>query len=321
MLAKSTTIRLRCCRLCSTKSYDSIAEIREVMRGLVSTDASNLGSIAPHVSLDLSHNRIANLTLHNPRRRNAVTPRMMAELADCVDILEQHCVRADGTAHGLIESSSTSSVWDGSCLVLQGEGSFFCAGMDLTVLQEPANTISQSTFGEYMSVLMCDTLNRLQQLPLVSVAAVEGGAMGGGAEAMTSCDHIVVGANARVQFVHATMGLTPGWGGATRLTRAVGRRSALRLLAGSAVVVGEEVERIGLADTIVKDGSVVDTVMAKLQGEHEGVRENSISIASSSAAEQWRYAHHTLEPVVVRALKRAVHVADSEDRSDMYACP
>jgi ethylmalonyl-CoA/methylmalonyl-CoA decarboxylase len=158
---------------------------------------------------------------------------MMAEFADCVDRLEQECVRADAIAHGQIDPvHARDSVWDGSCVVLQGEGGWFCSGMDLTVLQQDSSaSMPSNDFGEYMAILMGDTLNRLKKLPLVSerflrpthlksclvlmrqfqisVAVVEGGAIGGGAETITSCDHVVVGESARVRFVHATMGLTP----------------------------------------------------------------------------------------------------------------
>ena len=77
--------------------------------------------------------------------------------------------------------------------------------------------------------LISSTLHRLHGLGVVSVAAVEGGAHGGGAELSVSCDRRVVGDGASIRFVHATMALVPGWGGGCRLTQLVGRSATPRV--------------------------------------------------------------------------------------------
>ncbi|KAG7273241.1 hypothetical protein CRUP_001337 [Coryphaenoides rupestris] len=71
--------------------------------------------------------------------------------------------------------------------------------------------------GMKMCMFMQDALTRLLRLPLVSVALVEGRALGGGAELTTACDFRLVTRDSRIQFVHKHMGLVPGWGGAARL--------------------------------------------------------------------------------------------------------
>ena len=59
---------------------------------------------------------------------------------------------------------------------------------------------------------MATSLDILRDLPLISVAVLEGGAVGGGAELATACDWRVVGPKgAWVQFVHVRMGISPGW--------------------------------------------------------------------------------------------------------------
>ena len=286
-------LRVACRRLSRTftdcsGTVRNVRSIREQMR-LLGTETADDG-----VTLDLSHARIAVITLRNTRRRNAVTPRMMAELADCVEDLEQVCTAADKD----VEEAS----WAGSCVVVQGEGDWFCAGMDLSVITHDNSELKQ--FGESMSLLMGNTLNRLKQLPLVSVAAVEGGAVGGGAETLTSCDHVVVAEDAKAQFVHAMMGLSPGWGGGTRLTNLVGRRHAMRLLCGAVPVTAVEMVECGLADAMAPAGEVLATVMACL----EGSAESSSSASSAIAA----YAREGVDTEVLRALKVAVSVADSQ---------
>jgi enoyl-CoA hydratase/carnithine racemase len=73
-----------------------------------------------------------------------------------------------------------------------------------------------------MSAYMTATLNRLAQVPVVSVAAVDGFAMGGGFELTTACDYRVAAHTAVLQSVHAKMGVTPGWGGCSRLVQLIG---------------------------------------------------------------------------------------------------
>ncbi len=77
---------------------------------------------------------------------------------------------------------------------------------------------------------MQHTLQRLHSLPILSIAAVDGYAMGGGAELATACDLRVMSRRSVVQFVQLKMGVTPGWGGGTRLVRMVGREKALEML-------------------------------------------------------------------------------------------
>ena len=175
---------------------------------------------------------VAVLTMANPARRNAFSATMVAELAAHVDALESWCAAPGSSGVGLL---------------LRGEGTFFCSGMDLHL----ASALPRADALAVCAV-MGDSLHRLHALPLVSVAAVEGGAFGGGAETMTACDHRVVAHSATVRFVHARMGLSPGWGGAGRLTRLVGRQHALRLLTTAQPLNAEAALAIGLADAVAR---------------------------------------------------------------------
>ena len=106
-----------------------------------------------------------------------------------------------------------------------------------------------------MCQFMTQTLNRMLRLPLVSIACIEGYAVGGGAELATACDYRIMDARSTIRFKHATMGLTPGWGGAKRLHDIVGRRDALRLLTTAQSVHPDFALRIGLCDYIA-DGDM-----------------------------------------------------------------
>jgi ethylmalonyl-CoA/methylmalonyl-CoA decarboxylase len=137
-----------------------------------------------------SLSKTAVIEISNPDARNAFSGKMMAELADVVDELEKEEIQSKVT-----------------CVVLRGKSRWFCAGADLLVAKEQ---LSSREGGVAMGALMTDTLTRFRRLPLVSVAAIEGGAIGGGAELATACDFRLMDETAFIQFVQSRMGVSPG---------------------------------------------------------------------------------------------------------------
>ncbi|XP_037247105.1 ethylmalonyl-CoA decarboxylase isoform X4 [Falco biarmicus] len=133
---------------------------------------------------------------------------------------------------------------DGKGLIIYGAGNTFCSGSDLNAVK----AISNSQDGMNMCMFMQNTLTRLMRLPLISVALVQGKAIGGGAELTTACDFRLMTPGSEIRFVHKHMGLVPGWGGAARLVRIVGSGAALRLLSGAARVDPEGALRLGLSE-------------------------------------------------------------------------
>ena len=115
-----------------------------------------------------------------------------------------------------------------------------------------------------MSKFMTETLYRLRQLPLLSVAAVDGFAVGGGAELTTSCDWRVMSSTATIRFVHAKMGAAPGWGGGARLVDLVGRREALKLLAHGTALDGAAALDLGLCDGVAEPGETAAAAATRL---------------------------------------------------------
>lgn len=173
----------------------------------------------------------AELVLDSPEARNAVSPGMMADLEVCVAQLER---------------------FDGVSVLVRGEGDrAFCAGGDLDAVQR---WLLEPGAGAAMCAFMGGLLDRLAALPLVVMAAVEGAALGGGAELLTACDLVVAGASTKLGFVQARLGVSPGWGGGARLVARVGTRAALRLLAFAPTLSAEEARAHGLVDRVVQDG-------------------------------------------------------------------
>ncbi|XP_076006521.1 ethylmalonyl-CoA decarboxylase [Genypterus blacodes] len=218
-------------------------------------------------SIDLltQESGIAVLTINNPSHMNAFTGSMMVDLEERVSQLEK---------------------WSGGKgLIVQGAAGTFCSGSDLNAVR----AISNPQDGMKMCMFMQNTLTRLLRLPLISVALVEGRALGGGAELTTACDFRLLASGGVIQFVHKHMGLVPGWGGAARLVRIVGSQNALRLIGGALKVDAEVGVQTGL----------VDKVLEAPQGE-EGAG------ALLQQTEDW-LSHYTKGPAeVIQAVKKVV---------------
>ena len=163
----------------------SLRDAGRLLRGLGSSGAVTLTTCG----------QIATVRLQNPEKRNAVTPSMMIQYSEAVQKLERAC--ADG-------GDETTVV------VLRGEGRFFCSGADLSAASKHLGT---KEAGAAMCLFMSHWTTRFAQLPLISVAAIEGGAVGGGTELASACDHRVMASDAVWKMVHVTHGLSPGWGG------------------------------------------------------------------------------------------------------------
>ncbi|XP_017489597.1 PREDICTED: ethylmalonyl-CoA decarboxylase-like [Rhagoletis zephyria] len=110
-----------------------------------------------------------------------------------------------------------------------------------------------------MITLMQDNLARLQALPLITVAYIEGMALGGGAELVTACDYRLSRENAIIGFVQVRIGITTVWGGGARLVQLIGYPKALNLIATGRTFSGIEGARMGFIDQLLPS---VETVIS-----------------------------------------------------------
>jgi ethylmalonyl-CoA/methylmalonyl-CoA decarboxylase len=205
--------------------------------------------------------RVAELVIDNVSRRNAISPGTMSDLEQAVERLE---------------------AWDGAALVVRGAGTkAFCSGGDLEAVEQHL-----LDHGDAMARFMTDLLDRLGRLPCVVVAAVEGVALGGGAEILTAADLVVAGERASIGFVHATLGVSPGWGGGRRLVAKVGRSRAMRLLAFAERHDAASAKSLGIVDEVVPDGSAVDRWRTRLAGLPRDALRGAIDIARGSDRER-----------------------------------
>ena len=134
---------------------------------------------------------------------------------------------------------------------------FFAAGADIK--QMAASDLDGFTaYGDRLRAV----LDRLERYAGVSIAAVEGAALGGGLELALASTLRVAGAGAAFGLPEVRIGLIPGAGGTQRLPRLVGRGRALDLVLTARRVPADEAHAIGLVDRLVAEGDAVTTALA-----------------------------------------------------------
>lgn len=133
------------------------------------------------------------------------------------------------------------------CLVLRGTGRFFVAGADIAVMRELTDA-TQHAMRPWVEV---QRLLETAHKPVL--AALNGHALGGGAELALACDLRVMAESATIGFPEIALGLFPGAGGSQRLPRLLGaHRATLLMLEGTRLPAAEAL-RIGLVDRVVPD--------------------------------------------------------------------
>lgn len=171
------------------------------------------------------------LTIHRPRRRNALGGELVAQLRAAFAELD-----ADAAV---------------GATVLTGAAPGFCAGSDLKELGNM--TLDEMAAHEARTAAFCRELALLRK-PVI--AAVEGFALGGGFLLAASCDVVVTSRSARWNLPEVEIGWIPPWGLETLVNR-VGVSQARQLTWGGSPLGGAEAWRLGLADHLAGDGAAL----------------------------------------------------------------
>ena len=140
------------------------------------------------------------LTLNRPQRRNALSMSLSAELV------------------GALEKARDAT--DIKYLIIKGAGEHFCAGDDITEMPKWGNANDVMRRVRYYQHMA----NTLEELDKITIAAVDGMAVGGGLEITMACDFVIATERALWGMPEVDVGITPGWGGTTRMARLIGRR-------------------------------------------------------------------------------------------------
>ena len=177
---------------------------------------------------------IALLTINRPKALNALNSETLAELNACLAELENS--------------------EDVKVVILTGSGEkSFVAGADIS---EMVNATPAE--GRKMGLLAREAFGRLENMPQVTIAAVNGFALGGGCEISMSCDIRVASDNAKFAQPECGLGILPGFGGTQRLPRLVGKGRAKELIFTCDMISADEAFRMGLANHVVPQAELID---------------------------------------------------------------
>ena len=199
--------------------------------------------------------RIAYLTLNRPAVRNALSWEMMEAFSLTVDQ-----IKAEDVAR---------------VLIIDAEGQRSAPG----AIFSNCTTYDSQTDGARLATMMGDALEALSCLPIPVIAAIEGPAIGGGAEIALACDLRVLARGAQIGLPQIRLALTPAWGGARRLMGLLGYARAFELLSTGRLIESQEAFSLGLAQLVVADGEALP--------------------AAADLAQVWL----TRDPAALRALK------------------
>lgn len=190
--------------------------------------------------------QVAVVRLQRPDRRNALDRPMWDALEQVLASLHGDPARA---------------------VVLTGEGQAFCAGHDVT----PENPLTAAMMGGAMSgdpapvrqtlERLNGILQRLERLPMPTIAAINGPAHGGGVELALRCDFRVLDEGATLCMPETRLGLMPDLGGTTRLVRLAGRPVALDLILTGRDVRADEALSLGLVNRLAPAGHALDAAL------------------------------------------------------------
>ncbi len=176
-------------------------------------------------------------------------------------------ITARGIASAIARASENEAIRG---VVLAGAGPTYLSGGDLNLL---AALVDDPRGGDAIVALGAE-LAAIEQSPLPVIAAVSGDVFGGGCEIVLLCDLVIVEEHAAFAFRHARMGLSPAWGGLTRLVERVGPIEAARLLFTAEKVDAAEALRIGLAGEVVARGAARTRALARIARIAENPRDS-----------------------------------------------
>lgn len=186
-------------------------------------------------------NDIRIIFINRPKVHNALNKKVLLELE-----------------RALIEVENNKSF---RCLIISGAGDkSFVAGADIAEMKSlgPLDAEAFSGLGHRV-------MDKIANLKIPVIAAVNGYALGGGLELALACDFIYASENASFGLVESKLGLIPGFGGVARLARRIGTAYAKEMIFSGAQINASEALRVGLVNRLVGEGEVLE--MAKNLGD------------------------------------------------------
>lgn len=186
------------------------------------------------VSLD---DGIETIAFNRPKALNALNSALLEELSAALDA---------------VESDENIRV-----LVLTGTGDkAFVAGADIKELAG-LNALQAKSFAHMGQTV----INKIVDLPVPVLAAINGYALGGGLEIALACDFIYAAESAGLGLPETTLGLIPGFGGTQRLPRIIGPNLSKELIYTGKIITAAEAHLMGLVNRVEAPEALMASVM------------------------------------------------------------
>lgn len=178
------------------------------------------------ILLEIVSENIAVLTLNRPEKRNSLT----------IALMESFCY--------LMEKLSNYRV-----IIIKGAGNCFCSGMNLDEVTDPVLFSDQAH-------LVARTLTAIYKAKPVTIAAVHGFAVAGGAGLMAACDFVIASHGTSIGFPEVRLGIVPAQVMAV-LKRQIALRHLRELLLLGSLISAEHAKEIGLVNTVVNEDDLM----------------------------------------------------------------
>src|SRR5437588_5567935 len=241
----------------------------------------------PTILIEKQTPQVTVLTLNRPERRNALTIELLSELNAAVK----------GVADQLHER----------VLILRGAGAAFCTGLDL---KEAAD----QTKAHETAQMVANTLIAISQTRLITIAAVHGAAVAGGAGIMSACDFVVAAQGTKIGYPEVRRGLVAGLV-MTFLRRQVGERHMRELLLGSELIEAERANEIGLVNRVVANADLMTEAQKFAQSVLQGAP-GALAQTKRLMEELWS---SSVKDDVELALKYHMRARESEEAREGIA--
>ncbi|AHK19501.1 fatty acid oxidation complex subunit alpha FadB [Yersinia similis] len=193
-------------------------------------------------------NGIAELVFDAPGSVNKLDTKTVATLGEALNVLEKQ-----SELKGLLLRSAKTAL---------------IVGADITEFLSLFNAPPEKL---HQWLVFANTIfNRLEDLPVPTISAINGYALGGGCECILATDFRIASPEARIGLPETKLGIMPGFGGSVRLPRLLGADSALEIIATGKDVTANDALKIGLVDAVVAPEKLVDSALTMLKQAIDG---------------------------------------------------
>ena len=241
----------------------------------------------PVVLIEKQSPQITVVTLNRPERRNSLTIELLGDLISAINV--------------------ASDQPEERVLILRGAGAAFCTGLDLKEAADEKNAHATAE-------MVAKTLIAIAETRLVTIAAVHGAAVAGGAGIMSACDFVIAAEKTKIGYPEVRRGLVAGLV-MTFLRRQVGERNLRELVLGGELIDAGRAKEIGLVNRVVPPADVMTEAQkfadSVLQGAPQAIAQTKRLIE-----ELWST---SVKQDVERALKHHMQARESEEAREGIA--